>query len=451
MTINPFESRLFASSSSTTDLKLLVILERAFGGAFNALTLGVLYVYVVSIGGGVVGISVVVGASGLTSLILYTVLYKHPSFLLTHVRRKYVLLHFVERILFLLIPFSNNYLIVAVIYAAIAATPTNAYMNLTIYGSFSEKEIKDVTAKRSAMSGVSSVIGFVVAMILLAFLPPATKFVYVFGLGVALGLVCTIIVVAMNLSHLQGLRVPEALQQPERLLSTSLYFVLMLAGGALLSMVWVPYLMDYLRGPDYLAVAMNLVTTLMSVGASLVLKTWPFRDLRYSIGLDAASPLLALMTPIALIHPILSAFSSFTYTGSNFLGSFLFAKYNQWLGAVRSSLLTLTILAIAQLAVAPLGILVQGNYVPIFLAVFGIKLAAFLLALTAIPEAAVVSPETARTYSFLLYNRSISGYRISVEFSKETVLTTLRLIAVSLVLLTLYVIYRALFLVMNWK
>jgi hypothetical protein len=114
-------------------------------------------------------------------------------------------------------------------------------------------------------------------------------------------------------------------------------------------------------------------------------------------------------------------------------------------------LLTLTILAIAQLAVAPLGILVQGNYVPIFLAAFGIKLAAFLLALTAIPEAAVVPAETARTYSFLLYNRSISGYRISVEFSKETALTTLRLIAVSLVLLTLYVIYRALFLVMNWK
>jgi len=335
---------------------------------------------------------------------------------------------------------------IGVIYAIAAATPTSAFVNLAIFGSLSENDIKDVTAKRTAALGVSSIIGFALAMFLLAFMPSETKFFYIFLLGVVMGMVSTSIIAFMNLSRLEGMAIPKAIEQPERLFSTSAYFIAILAGGSLLAVVWVPYVMNYLKGPDYLAVAMNLVITLTSVIASLICKGWPFKTLRYNVGLDAATPILALLTPIPIIHPLLSAYSSFTFTGSNFIGSFLFADYKRWLGAIRSSILIVVITCLANILVAPIGIFFKEDYSLLFLTVFGVKLIAFLIALATIPEVAAVPEQTARSYSFLLYNKSITGYRISVELSKDTIMVTLRLIGLALVFLTLYIIYRILFL-----
>lgn len=431
---------------SRTKLKFLLVLEALFYGLSSALTTGILFVYIVSIGAGITGISVVVGVSALVKLAVHLLLYKYPRFLVTKVRLNFILNHGLDRILFIFIPFTQNYLIIALIYAAAAGTPTTAFMNLVIFGSLSEEDIKDATAKRTAALGVSSIVGFALAMLLLAFLPSETKFFYIYLLGAAIGLMATSIVTIMNLSHLEGAEIPKGIKQPERLYSTSLYFVAILAGGSLLSMVWVPYVMDYLKGPDYLAVAMNLVITFTSVVASLVCKGWSYKALRYNVGLDSASPILALFTPIPLIHPILSAFSSFTYTGSNFIGSFLFAGYNKWLGAIKSSIVMVIIMCVANVLVAPIGIFARGNYFLLFLIVFVVKLVAFILASTTIPEVAAISEQDARTYSFLLYDKSVTGYRVSVELSKDTIMITLRLIALSLIFLTLYVIYRILFL-----
>ncbi|MEM3507174.1 MAG: hypothetical protein QXT31_05940, partial [Candidatus Bathyarchaeia archaeon] len=60
-----------------------------------------------------------------------------------------------------------------------------------------------------------------------------------------------------------------------------------------------------------------------------------------------------------------------------------------------------------------------------------------------------IPEQIARTYSYLIYNNSLLGYRISVEFSKEVIMITLRLIGLSLILLTLYIIYRVLFLIIT--
>jgi hypothetical protein len=49
----------------------------------------------------------------------------------------------------------------------------------------------------------------------------------------------------------------------------------------------------------------------------------------------------------------------------------------------------------------------------------------------------------------VLYNKSLSGYRISVELSRDTILLTLRLLGLFLVFLILYVIYRILFMLIS--
>ena len=101
-------------------------------------------------------------------------------------------------------------------------------------------------------------------------------------------------------------------------------------------------------------------------------------------------------------------------------------------------------MCVANVLIAPMSAIVKENYYILFLIVFGIKLIAFIIALTTIPEIAAVPEQTARTYSFLLYGKSITGYRVSVEISRDTILLTLRLIGLTVVLLSLYIIYRIL-------
>lgn len=91
----------------------------------------------------------------------------------------------------------------------------------------------------------------------------------------------------------------------------------------------------------------------------------------------------------------------------------------------------------------------KENY-PIALSmIFAIKVAAVILAVLTISEVAVVQEEVARTYSRVLYNNSIMGYRVAVEISKETILTTLRLLAFSLVIVILYLIYHVLWILIS--
>jgi hypothetical protein len=429
-----------------SNTKIILVLESLFFGVSTSLTTGLLFVYLVSIGAGVDGISVVVGVSAITKLAVHLLLYKYPTFLVTKVRFNFILQYGLDRLLLIFIPLTQDTITIAILYAAAAATPTTALMNLSMFGLLSEKDIKDITAKRTAALGVSSIVGYALAMLLLAFLPSETKFVYIFILGVVLGLLGLLVISQLDLSPLEGQEIPKRIEQPERLFSTSSYFIAVLAGGSLLSMVWVPYVMDHLKGPDYLAVAMNLIITLTSVIASLICKRWSFKTLRYSVGFDAATPILALATPIPILHPVLSAISSFTYTGSNFVGSFLFAGYKRWLGAIRSSILIVVIMCIANVLVSPMSRLVKGDFFLLFLIVFVVKLLAFILSSTTIPEVATVPEETARTYSYLLFNKSVTGYQISVELSKDTIMTTLKLIGFAFIFLTLYVIYRFLYL-----
>jgi len=145
----------------------------------------------------------------------------------------------------------------------------------------------------------------------------------------------------------------------------------------------------------------------------------------------------------------INAYTSFTYTGTNFLGTFLFAKYNKWFGAVKSSVLLVILGNLAQLIAAPLGILTKENYVIVFLTVLMIKVLATVLAFVTIPEVAVVPEDVARTYSQILYNNSLTGYRMGIEISRETIMTTLRLLLFSLIAVAIYLIYRILWILIS--
>ncbi|MEM1514876.1 MAG: hypothetical protein QXH24_02340 [Candidatus Bathyarchaeia archaeon] len=77
------------------------------------------------------------------------------------------------------------------------------------------------------------------------------------------------------------------------------------------------------------------------------------------------------------------------------------------------------------------------------------KVMAVLLASFVIPETAIVPENLARTYSQILYNSNLMGYHLGVELSKETIVMALRFLALLSVIITLYIIYYILWLLIN--
>ncbi len=189
---------------------------------------------------------------------------------------------------------------------------------------------------------------------------------------------------------------------------------------------------------------MSLVGTLSSIIASLVWREKAFKTLRVGLALNVLGPPLIWAIPWPTFHVPINAYSSFTFTGANFLGTFLFAKYNEWFGAVKSGILLVLLSSIAQLIAASLGILTRENYLTAFSMIFAIKATSCILAILTISEVSVVPEDQARTYSRILYTQSLIGYSIAIEVSRETILTTLRLLALSVVIATLYLIFRIL-------
>jgi len=431
--------------------KLLMVLEALFAGVYISLTRGLFVIFLVSIGYVVEGISFVVLVSSFASLVIASIIYKRPSFLMRRVKFKLVFFHALERITWFFIPLIRHSLAVSLIYSLymVFSSVLSIFLSFTIYGLLNEVEIKDITAKRSAAMGISNIIGYGIGIFLLAFLPHENKFVSIFSLGTLLGLFSTVLISFVDVSSLERTSFPSRAEQPEKVFSVSFFFVILLLSGNLFGIVWTPYLMNELRGADFIAASMSLSGTLASIAASLVWSKRSFKALRLGLMLNALGPLLVWFVPVPEYHIGVSVFTSFTFTAANFIGTFLFARYNEWFGAVKSSILLVIISNLAQLVSAPIGMAFGSNYGLAFSILFLAKALAMVLAAIFIPEVAVIREDIARTYSRILYKNSIVGYRVAVEVSRETILGVFRILALSIVLATLYLIYRTLLLLIT--
>ncbi|MBS7637606.1 hypothetical protein KEJ49_01770 [Candidatus Bathyarchaeota archaeon] len=429
----------------------ILVLEALLAGIYTSLTRGLFVVYLVSVGYAVEGISLVVMASSASSTLLGVFLYRRPTFIMRRSKIKLILFHAFERITWILISLVNHTLFISILYSAymISSSLISILIAFTIYGSLDEEGIRDVTGKRSAASGVSSVLGYALGALLLALLPADEKFSYIFPLGSLIGLVSTLLISLLDLSHLEEMSIPVGVEQPERIFSTSSFFMIFLASGNFGGIIWTPYVMNRLGGPAFIPALMSLFGSISSITASLFWKARSFTILRVGLLLNALGPLVIWMTPHPALHILINIYTSFTYTAGNFIGSFLFARYKEWFGAVKSSVLLGLIGSIAQLVASPLGMLIGENYLQGFTVMFALKALANLLAFLTIPEVAIVPEEVARTYSRILYSSSLTGYQFAFEVSKETILVTLKLITFSMVIIALYIIYRVLWILMT--
>ena len=433
-----------------TRLTWILILESTLTGAYASLTSGLFGVFLASVGHGVEGISIILFASVVASIPIGVLLHNHPSFIKSKVKLKLTAFHGIESSVWLLIPLAKDAVTISALYSVyrVFSFLASIFLTFVIYGSLAEDELRTVSSKRSALAGISVVLGFGLGTVLLTILQAKDKFVYVFSLGALMGLISTLLLSSLDLSSLERVRFPQVTTQPEKVFSASLFLLALLASGNLLGILWTPYVMLYLHGSDSLAALMALVGTFSSITGSLAWGRKPFKTLWIGLALNTVGPILICATPWPILHVPIRAYTSFTFTAANILGTFLFAKYNEWFGAVKSSVLLVTLANSAQLIAASLGIVVKENYIIAFSVLFAANFAITALAALAVSEVAVVSEDTARTYSRLLYSGSLLGYRMVVEYSKETVVATLRLLACSLVIMTLYVIYRILWILL---
>ncbi len=435
-----------ASTRRDGRLKLLLVLEMFFAGFYLPMTAGIFVVYLSWLGYGVESLSTVFLASSLLPALMGYLFLKRPSLVSRRVRAKLLVAHAGERLSWLLVPLVKDPGLIAAIYMAksVCSVVIGVMLNLVIYASFDEEGVRDVTAKRSSVGAATSIVGHALATLLLAVLPPGYKYLLTFYLGAGIGLVSTAVMAIPDLSHLEGIEVPGEVRGVEEVYSTSLFQLLLTTAMSLLGIAWTPYLINVLGYPDYLATLMSLVGTATSIFASLFWRSRSYGAYRYSLAMQATVPvlILALASPEAQLA--LAAYNAFTGTGAGFLGSFLFAEYTMRVGAVRTSAILVTLSNLGLVLASIVGMSLGGDYVLALAAVSVASLGALAVAYLTIPQVALVPESAARSYALVLYRTSLTGYRLSVEYSRETVVTTLRLLALTASLMTLYVIYRTL-------
>ena len=425
-------------------LKLLLVLEIAFAGVYLALTRNLLVIYLASLGFNVSQISLMLVASTVLSSIISVILYKFPEFVTRRVKLKFMVFHASERIFWIPIVLFKDMIAISFFYAIInlSSTILGSFMNLLIYASFDETGVRDVTAKRTAAYNVMNILGSVAAIVLLAALPPGEKFIIIFTLGSLVGLLSTLMLVFMDMRHLEGAKIPKAMESPEQMFSISSFFLAFLISGNLLGIFWAPYLMNVLKAPDYVAASMNFAATISSIVGSLLWAKRSLRTFRIALGMSMLTPIAAFLIPIPTAHIGISAFNGFMGTGAGFLGNFLFARYLKKFGAVRSSLMMTLLSNLSQLMATPFGIFFGQQYLILFALVMILIAVSMILAFLTIPEVAVVPEDSARTYSYLLYTSSLMGYSMAVETTKETILMSFRLLALAAALILIYIVYR---------
>ncbi len=387
----------------------------------------------------------------LAALAVVLVVYDARRFLaLGRAKAKLLVFHGLERVAWGMIPISASIspqLLYAVYTAAVCLTvPTGVLMNAAMLSGLSEAEAKKLFAYRSALGAVSSILGQIVMIIVLAFLPGISKYLYLYLLAMGIGLGATI---ALSLAKIPTVltseRKEEASESPEVIKASTafLFLTVLLASSAIIGTIWGPYLIRELHAADYIAVATGFVYTVTSIAASMFWSSKPYTLYRTAIASVAAVPILIAVLRLPIAHLAIASLYAFTNTGANFLASFVFADIAKRIDVFRASTMLTAAWCLSQvvgLSVAYLAI-PMGSIAVFIVAALFIGMATAIAFIT-IPEVAVVPEHLTAAYARQLYHLSVASYSFVMFTIKSYLVLTLKLLGLALVILLLYAVFR---------
>ena len=386
------------------------------------------------------------------ALITAYYLHEHTDILKSSVKPKLLAVHSLERVVWGLIPvtaiLAPELIYINYVAAVTLTVPTSSLMSTVIFTRLSNSELRRLLSRRGALGAVSNVIGQVTAVIALMSTTAVSKYIYLYLIAMSVGLVSTLVIaltpIPARVSRYSESK-PQVIEEANiKVVNVFLFLSSLLASGAIIGAVWGPYIMKYLKAPDYLAASLGLVQTMSVMGSSIFWGERPYSTYKLAILANSLVPLLIILAPRPELHLVVAALYAFSYTGSNFLASLIYGEVSKNFDVGKTATTLAAANSLAQILGLGAALIISQNTSLMFVAAAALSVTATAIAFTAIPETAIPRENYVRVYSRVLYNVSLSGYNFTLFTLRSTALMAVKLIGLAAVLLILYIIYRVL-------
>ena len=439
------------NSDSSERVITILAMEAFIASLYIVITRGLAPIMMYSIGLSlkeIIGVNIL---AYLASLLTAYLIHKTTGVLRRKVKGILLIVYVSERFLWGLLPLTlalSRTLFYAIYVCAVVMTvPTTILINTLVFTLLNSDELRLALRRRGALGALSSILGQVFIIMVLASIKSVEKYVYLYLIGLFIGLLSTIMITSLPNVDLRKIPLREGGEVSEekvKAVNMFTFLSLLLASTSIIGVVWAPYLMRYLKVADYIAASLGFVQMLTNIIASLYWSKASFNVYKVAIMISSLIPIAIMISDSPIIHLLIASIYSFSVTGSNFLASLLYGAISKGYDPLKSSTKLVAASSLAQVIGLSITYLIPSGRL-IFVPAAILALIASLIALTTIPEVAIPKEPHVRLYSRILYNLSISGYTFMIFTLRSTVLLTLRLLGFTLIFIILYIIYRTLF------
>ncbi|OYT38002.1 MAG: hypothetical protein B6U89_06490 [Desulfurococcales archaeon ex4484_58] len=425
----------------------IMALEAFFGGFYVTVTRSITPLYFIKLGYHIGDLLLLNGFAGLASLLIAFYLRKYTMYT-GDIKKHLLFSHISERILWFSIPFlASNKLNAVMIYslAVLSSIPTSFFLNTSFYTLFNEEEYKKLITYRGVLASTASVLGQLIVILTLAFITSIYKYIMLYALAFIIGIIASILLfLVKNIVIYETL---TAREEEIEIKATNIYLLLIMLFSAsnLLMIAWTPRLVNDLKAPDYLAASLGLVQIITSIFASMFWRNRSYGIYRSAIIGLGITPFIVYTTLNPYLHLGIAILYSFSLVGTNFYASIAYASIIKKLGAPRAGLLLTSSNAFSLMIAGYVGYLVATQPLLVFILSSILGFLGLAIGLIVLPELAVVPPEYTKIYSRILYSTSISSYSFILFTMTETISITLKLIGLTIGLLSLFIIYRMIY------
>lgn len=426
----------------------IMVLEAFFGGFYFIITRSLTPIFLVSIGYSLSDLLLINAFAGLLSLLIAQSL-KSIRYSGIDIRAPLLLAHVLERILWCSIPFfASDKLLIVIIYslAMLVSIPTSFFLGLSFFSLFRNDLYRKLLSYRMIMSSIANIMGQTIMILVLALVTEPHKYFMLYYIAFAVGIVASIIVsLSPQIRSTMPGKVEIYEEEEVKAINIYLLLILLLSASNLLSISWIPRLMNDLGAPDYFAASIGFTQTLSNIVMSMFWIRQSYIKYRYAIIGLSLTPLLVFMANKPYYHIPIAILYSFSLVGTNFFASFVFSAIIDRIGAPKASILLSSSNAFALMIASGIGYFISPIPFLVFLLACIFGFIGLVFALTVIPELALLPPSYTRLYSRTLYMTSIASYNFIVFTVSETIKTTIKLLALIFALILLFIIYRTIY------
>ncbi|RLG82299.1 MAG: hypothetical protein DRO09_00615 [Thermoprotei archaeon] len=429
-------------------VSLAYLLEALTGGFYIAITRSLAPLYFAAIGMDIEEILKINLLAYLAALLSAPIINgRREALVKGRFKAKLIAFYVAERVSWGLIPIATRLtptILLLTYTSSITLTlPSSILINSSLMAGLNEVEVKRVYAYRGALSSVSSVVGQLIVVVVLASTLSLDKYLYLYILASSIGLASTILLLPIPTPNPLNRKPRE--EFVVRVSSTLIYLSLMLSSSSIMGVVWAPYLMIKLKAPEYIAASLGLTQTLTSIAASLYWVKKPASSYRLAVLLTSPIPMISYLLLDPLAHIAIASLYAFSLTGVNLLACFIFAESSRDIDPIKASTMLATAYALSQVLGLSLACLSVKVALWVLFAVASLLAAASsIVAFTAIPELTLLPKSYAWMYSRQLYYLALTSYSYTAIALKSSIKLTTKLIGLTLLALLAYTLHRVL-------